>query len=424
MAIYHFSMKTISRSAGRTATAAAAYRAGAAITDRNTGEVHNYVYKKGVSGKGIVLPKGSPKWAFRREELWNEAEAAEKRKNSTVAREIVVALPAELDGHTRARLVRGFVEKLVIRHKCAVDYAIHEPNSKGDDRNHHAHLLMTTRRLTSDGFSEKTRELDDRKSGEVDYWRKEWALHVNRYLAAYKLPERISHLSLAEQGIEREPTKHKGVAATAIERRTRESVLENSELNIIEKSRALRTLSPQVSGNPEPLSGYRFGQEPPRADGLKAAEAAELVGKVSGHSALELFMLSADIEQEEMNLYNLMDERSEVVRRLEAEQSYKQALEKIGRGRLLSPSSTLSPYQQKGLDITIQAMAQVRDQSGHLPYTDRLKQFGDSVNHVADEAAAGRNLGYLEAVGRAAAKPMKQETEHSRGKGDDYGIEI
>lgn len=398
MAIYHFSMKTISRSSGRTATAAAAYRSGTAVADRNTGEVHNYSYKKGVLGKGIVLPKGAPKWAFGRETLWNEAEAAEKRKNSTVAREIIVALPAELDKATRARLVRGFAEKLVIRHKCAVDYAIHEPNSKGDGRNHHAHLLMTTRRLTPDGFSEKTRELDDRKSGEVDYWRKEWALHVNRYLTAHKRPERISHLSLAEQGIEREPTKHKGVAATAIERRNREVVLENTELSIIEKSRALQVLSPQISANPEPLSGYRFGQEPPVADRLKAAEVAELVGKVNGHSALELFMLSADIEQEEMNLHDLMDERSELVKRLEAEQSHKRALEKIGR--LLLPSSTLNLYQQKGLDITIQAMAKVRDQNGHLPYTDRLKQFSDSVNHVADEAAAGRNLGHLEKLGR------------------------
>ena len=85
MAIYHFSMKTISRSSGRTATAAAAYRSGTAVADRNTGEVHNYSYKKGVLGKGIVLPKGAPKWAFGRETLWNEAEAAEKRKNSTVA---------------------------------------------------------------------------------------------------------------------------------------------------------------------------------------------------------------------------------------------------------------------------------------------------------------------------------------------------
>ena len=234
MAIYHFSMKTISRSVGRTATAAAAYRAGVAITDMKTGEVHNYVYKKGVLGKGIVLPANAPKWAFDREKLWNAAEESEKRKNSTVAREIVLALPAELDGQVRERMVRAFAEKLSIRHKVAVDYALHEPNAKGDNRNYHAHLLMSTRRLTADGFTEKTRELDERKSGEVEYWREEWANHANRYLAEHNRPERISHLSLAEQGIDREPTRHKGVAATAIERKNRTAILENPGLNYME----------------------------------------------------------------------------------------------------------------------------------------------------------------------------------------------
>lgn len=108
MAIYHFSMKTISRSAGRTATAAAAYRAGVAITDMKTGEVHNYVYKKGVLGKGIVLPANAPKWAFDREKLWNAAEESEKRKNSTVAREIVLAFPRNWTD----RLGSGWLEPL------------------------------------------------------------------------------------------------------------------------------------------------------------------------------------------------------------------------------------------------------------------------------------------------------------------------
>ena len=67
MAIYHFSVKTISRSTGRTATAAAAYRAGQNITDHKTGEVHKYGYKKGVRATGIVLPEGAPKWAHDRE---------------------------------------------------------------------------------------------------------------------------------------------------------------------------------------------------------------------------------------------------------------------------------------------------------------------------------------------------------------------
>lgn len=87
-------------------------------------------------------------------------------------------------------------------------------------------------------------------------------------------------------------------------------------------------------------------------------------------------------------------------------------------------SFPLTPYQQKGLTAIVQMLAQIRDQNSHLPHTDRLKQFGDSVNHVVDEAIAGRNLSHLEAVGRTVAQPMKQETEHSWNKGDDYGMEI
>lgn len=405
MAIYHFSMKTISRSAGRTATAAAAYRAGANITDRNTGEVHDYTLKKGVLKTDIVLPAGAPRWAFDREQLWNAAEEAEKRKNSTVAREIVVALPAELDEETRSRMVRGFAEKLTIRHKCAVDYAIHEPNSKGDDRNHHAHLLMSTRRLEAEGFAEKTRELDDRKSGEVDYWRKEWAEHVNRYLAQEGLTERISHLSLAEQGIEREPTKHKGVAATAIERKNRAAILENPKLNAIEKSRRLRQAEPLRIAEPSEPTGQNFGQ--------KLSEIPEV-----REALYEAAAFAGEIRQEEMNIHALMSERSELVRQIKAEESSIQAMGKIGR---LIP--TLSPFQQKGLAVMVKAFAQARDGNSHLPHTDRLKQFTDSLNHVADEAAAGRNLAHLEALGKMTDKQARPQQEQDRERGDDYEMD-
>ena len=98
MAIYHLSVKPISRSAGRSATAAAAYRAGelgAPIVDERTGDVHDYTRKRGVLSADIVLPDGAPSWAQDRPRLWNAAELAEKRKDACVAREYEVALPAE-----------------------------------------------------------------------------------------------------------------------------------------------------------------------------------------------------------------------------------------------------------------------------------------------------------------------------------------
>ena len=222
MAIYHLSVKTISRSAGRSATAAAAYRAGAVIADERTGELHDYSRKRGVQSATLFLPDDAPDWATGRAALWNAAEASETRKNSTVAREFEIALPAELSPAERQALAHDFARELVARHGCAADVAIHEPGGEGDNRNHHAHILTTTRRLTRDGFGEKCRELDDQKTGAqiVTQWRERFAQMQNEALERAGCAERVDHRTLKAQGIEREPTRHLGPAATGYERRT------------------------------------------------------------------------------------------------------------------------------------------------------------------------------------------------------------
>ena len=182
MAIYHLSVKTISRSAGRSATAAVAYRSGKLVRDERTGLVHDYRRRHGVEHAEIVLPASAPAWAGGRETVWNAIEQAETRKNSTVAREFEVALPAELNPKERLELARGFARELAARHGIVVDVAIHAPGKDGDNRNHHAHLLCSTRRLTAEGFKEKARELDDQKSGEIIHWRKRWAELENEHL--------------------------------------------------------------------------------------------------------------------------------------------------------------------------------------------------------------------------------------------------
>ena len=223
MSIYHLSVKTISRSAGRSATAAAAYRAGVKITDERTGQIHDYSRKSGVESAELVLPADAPKWAADRSALWNAAEQSETRKNSTVAREFEIALPAELSAEERRRLAVDFAREIVDRHGCAADVAIHAPSRGGDNHNHHAHILCSTRKLTQDGFTQKTRELDDRKTGEVERWRERFATLQNGRLREAGIDARVDHRSLAAQGIDREPTRHLGVAATGYERRTGES---------------------------------------------------------------------------------------------------------------------------------------------------------------------------------------------------------
>lgn len=222
MAIYHLSVKAISRSAGRSATAAAAYRAGVEITDTRTGEVHDYTRKRGIVSAALVLPTGAPEWAADRSALWNAAEHAERRKDACVAREYEVALPAELPADARRQLALDFAQEMADREGCAVDVAIHEPSKGGDNRNHHAHIMRTTRKVEAEGLGAK---LDTEKAGrnrtaDLETVRARWAELTNERLRQHGIETTVDHRSLKAQGIDREPTQHLGPTATAIERRT------------------------------------------------------------------------------------------------------------------------------------------------------------------------------------------------------------
>src|SRR3546814_3988328 len=116
-------------------------------------------------------------------------------------------------------LFRSLAREISERHGVAVDVSIHAPGREGDQRNHHAHLLTTTRRLGPEGLGEKTRELEQKQSGEVERWRERWAEMQNRALELANVPDRVDHRSHQRQGIEQEPTVHMGPSATAMERR-------------------------------------------------------------------------------------------------------------------------------------------------------------------------------------------------------------
>ena len=219
MAIYHLS---ISRTDGRSATAAAAYRAAIQISDARTGKLHDYRRKQGVVSAVLLVPEAAPKWAHDRSQVWNAAEIAEVRKNATVAREFEIALPAELNDLQRQQLAHEFAQELVNQHGCIADVAIHQPSGGGDQRNHHAHILLSTRRLGPEGFTDKTRELDDYSSGPkwVHKWRERYAQLQNRYLQQAGCEVRVDHRSYQNQGVDVLPSCHLGPSATAYERRT------------------------------------------------------------------------------------------------------------------------------------------------------------------------------------------------------------
>ncbi|MEE3504618.1 Ti-type conjugative transfer relaxase TraA [Acidiphilium acidophilum] len=248
MAIYHMSMKPISRASGRSAVAAAAYRAADRLENARDGMVHDFTRKSGVEHAEIVLPGDTlsadgavvrgdgPDWARDRSGLWNAAEASERRKDARVAREIEVALPHELSAEQRLALTREFSQALVRQYGVAVDFAIHSPHGDTDIRNHHAHLLMTTRKIeaaqaagSESGLGEKSAlELENRKlvalglpisHEQLRDIRIDWEQRTNAHLARAGLDVRIDHRSHQECGLEIEPTQHVGVHATQMERR-------------------------------------------------------------------------------------------------------------------------------------------------------------------------------------------------------------
>lgn len=224
MAIFHLSAKTFSRSPtpknprGQSAVAAAAYRAGARYTDARTGQVHDYTRKSAVDETFLVCPHekfASP------EMLWNAAEGAEKRKNSTVAREYEISLPSELPRENQKKLARELTEYIAKTYGVAAQTSLH----KLDTENPHAHILTTTREVTPAGFGAKTRVLDGRKTGseEIIKLREHWANICNRELEKHHKPARIDHRSNKERKIESLPTVHEGPSASALAKRGRYS---------------------------------------------------------------------------------------------------------------------------------------------------------------------------------------------------------
>lgn len=235
MAIFHLNIKPVARSSGRTATGAAAYRAGERIRDERTGVVYNHSDRQDVMHKEILLPgrfdgtDAAMEWARDRATLWNTAEKAEKKSNSRVAREYQATLPAELSAEQRVILARAFSREIADRYNVAVDLAIHAPRPEGDPRNFHAHLLATTREVTPDGLGPKMgidmeggarRELGLPPSREeFGILRARWAELTNEALQQANVEARVDHRTLQAQGIDRVPTPYLPRNAFLAERR-------------------------------------------------------------------------------------------------------------------------------------------------------------------------------------------------------------
>lgn len=227
MAIYHFSVKNISRSDGRSAVAAAAYRSAEKLICNTYGKEQDYTKKTGVEFKKIYAPSHTDEHLSDRQTLWNEVEKSELKKNGEIkataqlAREFEIAFPQELNQAQRQKMLDELCQKIVERHGVIADACIHAPHtaSGSDERNHHAHILLTTRSINERGtLGKKTREFNDHGKQQVEHWRAQFAELCNRHLEQAGSLERVDHRSYKAQGSELEATQHEGSKVTQLRR--------------------------------------------------------------------------------------------------------------------------------------------------------------------------------------------------------------
>jgi hypothetical protein len=255
MAIYRLSVSIVSRSAGGSAlaaaayrsasnlaelgaqafdaVAAAAYRSGQNLASEGQGAAHDYGRKSDVRHTEILLPDGADPWLADRAALWNAVEASERRKDSQLAREILVTLPRELPEADHLELVRGFVHDQLTSRGMVVDLAIHDGRARDGGRHPHAHLLLTMRHLdpqSRTGFGPKAVEWNRKEL--LQTWRESWAVHVNAALEKGGIAEQVDHRTLEAQrqeavargdwyraaALDREPEPKLGRSAAALER--------------------------------------------------------------------------------------------------------------------------------------------------------------------------------------------------------------
>ena len=289
MAIFHLSVKIISRSKGQSAIASAAYRSGDKLHDERYDENQDYTNKRFIEHSEIQLPENAPQKYLDRATLWNSVEKAEKAKNAQLAREVELALPRELSAEQRIKLVHDYVQKSFVNQGMIADWSIHNPQPDKDNPNKpanpHAHIMLTMRSLRSNGSwapkQKSTYVLDkngqkvpaiDSKTGKqkigargrkmwkrttvaynhwndpqnVEKWREAWSKEVNQYLAPEK---QIDHRSYKRQGKEQIPTIHEGYIARKMEREATGSS-ERVSFNQIVKyiNNELKSLRKQIRG--------------------------------------------------------------------------------------------------------------------------------------------------------------------------------
>ena len=304
---YLLSMKAFSRRLHHSSVAAAAYRRRDLLHDASTGLWHDYRSRAAdILSAKLYLPADAPLWAQDPGQLWSRNEVHNRRPDSLVAREILVAIPHELSTEQAIDLVGEFARYLAHTYRVAVDACIHRPPREGDPRNTHAHILLTTSTLTAEGFGHKVKELDpiamrhlrnmlhdalDTQSppNAARHLRPYWEELVNSRLASMGLADRVDCRSYRRQReeaiaqgdwrraqlLERTPQRHLGPARVALLRKNlrRKSASSRGPLSQPRHSRALQ--SPAASPfEPSPV----WAESPKSATHPPSGSQGDIVG--------------------------------------------------------------------------------------------------------------------------------------------------
>lgn len=194
MSIYHLSFKICKRSDGKSSVYLAAYQNRQEITDDRTGAKWNYSEKPGFDSSFILAPANTPTWLVADSAtLWNTVEATEKRKDAQLSRYFDVALPVELNREQQLELIRSYCQNHFVDSGMIADVALHDL----DSQNPHAHVMLTMREVTPEGFGNKVRAWNDRT--QLENWREKWTIEANKALKDANSKSRIDHRSLADQ---------------------------------------------------------------------------------------------------------------------------------------------------------------------------------------------------------------------------------
>lgn len=425
MAIYHLNAKVVSRGKGQSAVAAAAYRSGEQLTDEQTGELKSYERRAlRIIHTEIMAAQSAPDWVRDRNRLWNEVERFEKRKDARVAREIEVSLPHELTEEQRKLLVKDFAREAFTRHGYVVDIAIHTPEPRKDQRNHHAHLMITPRPL-KDGEFAPLKDASLNAKDQLTTWREQWANLANRHLARHGHDVRIDHRSLKEQGIDREATTHVGYAGHEIAARGAQSDRMDEHKGVLERNglRAeVRALDEELAQlqelaanenrklrTPEPSREPRPMLDGPTDDELKQQPQRE--GQYLAHMQKEHKHATALLDERQRA--KELDDRAkafQAAKEIEAEDGRKKKAEQdapeAGDGRNGDISSASARYS-----VALGQTYDVRD-----PYASLAKAAG------AEAAMFHKNQEQLRAAAAKEADPDKRNAIELRRRieGCDY----